>query len=269
MPRFHLGDTDSIYYEHEAPTAEQGLTFTFFIALTGDVDMWKAEIVPALKKAGHGAFLYNMRGQRDSPFSPGLDITADQIVSDAVALLKETAPRRPVLVVLSIGGLFAIQAIQQGIEAEGLVLINTLRRDGPRLQWINEALVRMVEVGGMELMRDINFPLIFNEEWLGQNRKDYLKDTGYAPLDSESGTYKLLASGRTADWDLPYEQLTLPVLVMTGMRDHIFYQSEVVAELTARLPNATRLDVPNAGHMVPLERPRVFIDALLEMAQRI
>lgn len=269
MPRFRLGENDSIYYEHDPPSSEQGFTFTFFNALTGDVDMWKAEIVPALKKAGHGALLYNMRGQRDSPFSPGLQIDAGQIVADAVALLKETAPKRPVMVGLSIGGLFAMQAILQGIEAEGLVLVNTLRRDGPRLQWINEAMVRMVQVGGMELMRDINFPLIFNEEWLEQNRGDFLKDTGYVPLDRESGAYKLLASGRTADWDVPYEEMTLPVLVMTGMRDHIFYQAEVVDELTARLPNATRLDLPDAGHMVPLERPRAFIGALLDLARRI
>jgi 3-oxoadipate enol-lactonase len=32
----------------------------------------------------------------------------------------------------------------------------------------------------------------------------------------------LLANAGSADWDLRYEDLTLPVLVMTGLQDHVF-----------------------------------------------
>jgi hypothetical protein len=57
---------------------------------------------------------------------------------------------------------------QADSQAIGLVLINTLRREGPRLKWIGDALVRAVEVGGLPLFRDLFLPLLMNEDWLYQ-----------------------------------------------------------------------------------------------------
>jgi len=47
-----------------------------------------------------------------------------------------------------------------------------------------------------------------------------------------------------------------------GPQDRIFYDAPIVAELTAVLPNATRIDVPEAGHMLPMEMPDAFLAAL-------
>jgi pimeloyl-ACP methyl ester carboxylesterase len=84
-------------------------------------------------------------------------------VADAVVLLKQLQPTRPVLVGLSIGGLFAARAWIAGIAAEALVLINTLRKPSIRLQWIGDALVRAAEVGGLDLFRDLYLPLLMNQ----------------------------------------------------------------------------------------------------------
>ena len=173
MPQFEIGPRDSLYYEHRPPEGEHGCTFVFFNALTGDVGMWTGSIVPSLQAAGHGVLVYNMRGQANSPFTPGTELHAQLIASDAVSLLKSLAPRRPILVGLSIGGLFAARAHLAGAAAEGLVFINTLRKDGPRVQWLGDAMVRCVEVGGVELMRDILSPLLFDEQWLAANRKNF------------------------------------------------------------------------------------------------
>ena len=75
-----------------------------------------------------------MRGQADSPFSPELKLDMDLIVEDAFRLLTHVKPPRPILVGLSIGGLFAARTWLKGADAVGLVLINTLRKDGPRLK---------------------------------------------------------------------------------------------------------------------------------------
>lgn len=269
MPQFEISPTDSLYYEYIPPRGAEGSTFVFFNALTGDVGMWTASIVPALREVGHGALLFNMRGQANSPFSPELELTDKLIAADSVALIKAVSPTRPVYVGLSIGGLFAARAHLAGAPADALIFINTLRKDGPRVQWLGEAMVRCVEVGGLELMRDIFSPLLFDEKWLAANRKDFLGDSPYVPLPRESGTYKLLAGGPGADWDLPYEQLTMPVLVLSGLQDHVFYKADVVAGLTARMPNATRVDVADAGHLLPVEKPEAVTEALLEFTGRI
>jgi pimeloyl-ACP methyl ester carboxylesterase len=271
MGNLYLGKQDVLYYEYAAPQADGGHTFVFFNALTGDTSTWEAVIGPRLRAAGHGTLVYNMRGQTDSPFSPGLELDADLIVDDAVRLLNEVMPLRSILVGLSIGGLFAARTWLQGANAIGLVLINTLRRDGSRLQWIGDALVRAIEVGGLELFRDLFLPLLVNEQWLADNRTHFLKpDPAYKSIDCNSGAYKLLAeAGRTADWDLPYENLDLPTLVISGLQDHIFLDRDDVESLFSRLPRAQRIDMRDAGHLIPAEQPEALAEALLTFAKEL
>lgn len=163
MTTLQLGPHDELYYAYQAPSSETGCTFVFFNALTGDTASWEAVIGPQVRQAGHGTLAFDFRGQTLSAFSPDLVLDADLVVADARRLLEEINPIRPILVGLSIGGLFAAQAWLAGSQATGLVLINTLRRDGPRLKWIGDALVRAAETGGLDLFRDLFLPLLMNE----------------------------------------------------------------------------------------------------------
>jgi len=142
MPELPLGPRDCLFYEYTEPNKAAGCTFVFFNALTGDISGWEDVIGPMVREKGHGTLVYNMRGQSYSRFSKGLRLDAGLVVEDAGRLLEQVKPVRPVFVGLSIGGLFAIQAWLAGAESLGIVLINTLRRNGPRLQWIGDALVR-------------------------------------------------------------------------------------------------------------------------------
>ena len=271
MPTIQLGPQDSLYYNYTLPEADSSFTFCFFNALTGDTHTWEAVIGPRIRAAGHGTLTYNLRGQINSKFSPGLKLDAQLIVEDALRLMAEIKPSRPILVGLSIGGLFAARTWLQGAESHGLVLINTLRRDGPRLRWIGDALVRAAEIGGLDLFRDLFLPLLMNQDWLLTHRKGFLKSPSqYTPLSPQSGHFKLLAEvGREIDWDFPYEQLNLPVLVVTGLQDHVFLDQNVVKDLVSRLPQGRRIDMPDAGHLIPAERPDVLADYLLTFAKEV
>ena len=125
MPTIQLGPQDSLYYEYAIPTIENGFTFIFFNALTGDTNNWETVIGPRLRDAGHGTLAYNLRGQTNSKFSPGLKLDVDLIVDDAIGLLDEIKPLRPIMVGLSIGGLFAARAWLKGAEALGLAASST------------------------------------------------------------------------------------------------------------------------------------------------
>lgn len=269
VPELKVGADGAVYYEHLPPAAPAGVTFVFFNALTGDLGMWCGEIGAALEAAGHGLLVFNYRGQDKSVWSPGERLDADLIVGDAVALLRDTAPVRPVFVGLSIGGLFAAHAVLGGAAAGGLVLINTLRRDSERLRWINDAVVRAAEFGGLQLFQDLYAPLIFNLDWQAANREAFLTHQPYEPISRASGVYNLLLHGGSADWDIAYEKLALPVLVVSGLQDRVFFDAADVAELAARMPDARRLDMPDAGHMVPAERPAELAAALLDFARSV
>ena len=270
MPELPLGAEDCIFYEYTDPKEAEGCTFVFFNALTGDISGWENVIGPMVREKGHGTLLYNMRGQSHSRFSKGLTLDAELIVEDARRLLEQVKPARPVFVGLSIGGLFAVRAWLAGANALGIVLINTLRRNGPRLQWIGDALVRATEVGGLDLFRDLYLPLLMNETWQAGNRENFLKPEPYEPLPLDSGHYKLLAeAGRSADWEIPYETLQLPILVVTGLQDRVFLDLNDVDELFARLPNARRADMRDAGHLIPMERPEALAEALLDFEKEL
>ena len=269
MPTCRLGPEDELYFEHRPPHAAAGATFVFFNALTGDAASWDAVIGPALRAQGHGTLLWNFRGQKDSPFGTPDAIGAGQIVADAVRLLEAERPRHPVHVGLSIGGLFAAQAHLAGAGCMGLLLINTLRKAGPRLEWVNAAVHRAALTGGGRLIQDLFLPLLTGPAWQAANRKNFLAGEPYEPLDPASGTALLLAAGKDADWDLPYERLAVPVTVLSGLQDRVFFDAADVAEIAARLPDALRIDLPDAGHLLTMERPEAIADACLGLAHRV
>ena len=68
---------------------------------------------------------------------------------------------------------------------------------------------------------------------------------------------------------MPYESLTLPTLVITGLQDHVFLENDAVHELAARLPDVRRVDFPEAGHLIPAERPQILVDALITFAKEV
>ena len=61
----------------------------------------------------------------------------------------------------------------------------------------------------------------------------------------------------------------MPVTVLSGLQDHVFYNPADVAELTARLPNAETIDIADIGHLVTMERPAAITRACLALADRI
>lgn len=270
MTQLTVGQEDGLYYEYDPPSGDGSVTFVFVNAVTGDAAQWQAAIGPALRRAGHGVLVWNFRGQANSPFAPGARLDDELIAGDLRRLVDHLKPPRPVLVGLSIGGLYAARACLQGCEAAGLVLVNTLRRIGPRIAWVNDATLRAIEVGGPALVRDLMTPLLMGPDFLVASRPNFLQaDTRYEPPARDSGLYNLVSWMGRADWDLPYERLNVPTLVMIGPHDRVFYDPEVVDELQARLPNARRVVVPEAGHMLPLEKPEAFVAALTAFAAEL
>lgn len=266
MAYIEISGTDGLQYEHQPPESGAGVTFVMFNALSADYTLWRNTVGEALAGAGHGLLLWNYRGQEGSPAAAHIALDAELITADALRVLGTAQPLRPVFVGLSIGGLFAMRALLEGAEAEGMVLINTLRRAGPRLAWVNDAVVRCAQVGGLDLMKDLYGPMIFNEEWLSENRGEAMLDARYAPLADDFGPLRMLRDCRSADWNVAYERIEVPVLVVTGLQDRMFLDLADVEKFVARIPECERVDLTDAGHMVPLERPAALADAVVKFA---
>jgi 3-oxoadipate enol-lactonase len=266
MPTPEIAAGESLHYEYDPPGAA-GLTFLFVNALTGSTGTWQhPEIGPVLRRAGYGTLCWNFRGQARSRCGPATDLSPTLVVQDLGRLAAHVAPPRPLLVGLSIGGLFAARGYLAGVPAVGLALVNTLRKPGPRLEWLNQAMVALARTGGARLVMEANLPLLVNPEHLRAMRPGAFSGEPYQPPAPQDGLFRLMAGSLAADWDLPYERLAVPVLILTGLYDRVFYARAGVDELTARIPDARTVTFADAGHLIPIERPRAFAEALLDFA---
>ena len=268
MSYLERGGNAALYYEYSPPTPD-GSTFVFVNALTGNTGAWQAEIGPALREQGHGTLAYNMRGQPESRFAASDELDEDLIVTDLVALLEHIAPPRPLLTGLSIGGLFAARALERGAAADGLVLINTLRKPTLALEWANEAMTRAARLGGPQFLMDLFLPFLVNPDFLAAMRGKCLGSDEYEGMGDSEGPMQLMAHARSVNWDLAYENIAVPVLVMSGLLDRVFYHRADVAELQGRIPDAREVEFADAGHLIPMERGARTAQALLDFAKEL
>lgn len=267
MPVLEIGPSDGLYYEYDAPSSDDGATFVFVNPITGDCSLWQGEIGPALRAAGHGTLVYNFRGQAKSPFNDGASLDENMIREDLARLVNEISPPRPIAVGLSIGGLYAAKAHLAGTRFAAIVLINTLRRMSPRIDWMNELAYRAMTVGGPALMKDVASHVVTSEPFLAGIRGSAFPDPStYKGLAPDEGMTRLVDHMRRTDWTVDYAALDCPVLVMTGHQDRVFFDAANVDALFGLLRKGYRLDLPQAGHMIPAERPKELIMALIGFA---
>jgi pimeloyl-ACP methyl ester carboxylesterase len=269
MAQLDIASGEALHYEYDAPGAA-GATFVFVNALTGNTGTWQhAEIGPRLRAAGYGTLAWNFRGQAQTRFGAQTALTPELVVQDLQRVVAHAKPPRPIVVGLSIGGLFAAQAVLAGMPAAALVLINTLRKPGVRLEWINRATVALAQAGGPRLIMEANLPQLVNPDQLAAMRAGVFGKEPYQPMDRADGLYRLLEGSLATDWNFPWEKLKLPVLSMTGQHDRIFRVAKDVDELSAKVAGLRRVEFADAGHLIPVERPAAFTKALLEFAGKV
>jgi pimeloyl-ACP methyl ester carboxylesterase len=267
---FTLSQNNGLAYQYQPPAHKNDCTFVCFNPLTGDKAMWEDGIGPDLIKAGHGVLTWNLRGQAGSDFTQG-EISQANIVTDAVRLIAEVVPQNPVFVGLSVGGLYAAKAylLHQIASVKGFVLINTLRSIGPRLDWINAALVRLAQTGGLDLLRDVYLPLLLNEDWQADNRADFLKSGPYTPIATDDGALHLLKAGAATSWDVNWQDIKVPVLNITGMQDRIFRDDSVIEKMLECFADVKAVQYANAGHMIPGEDPGRLAGDLIKFVETL
>ena len=266
--QLRIDDANALFHVHNSPTRDDAPTFVFVNALTGTTDHWEAAVAPALRERGFGTLSWNLRGQVDSPFGADVEITDKVIIEDLDRIVTELKPATPIIVGLSIGGLYAARAHLAGTPCAGLVLLNTLRVIGPRIAWVNDALPLIAAAAGPQLFLDAMAPMIMNPEMLEAMRPNALKG-GYEPLPPEHGHMNLLRNSPATDWDAPWHEISAPTLVITGHHDRVFRDPEVIDRLAASIPDHVREDWTDAGHMLPVERPEKLIESLARFGDRI
>jgi 2-succinyl-6-hydroxy-2,4-cyclohexadiene-1-carboxylate synthase len=181
------------------------------------------------------------------------------------AYIRALAPRTPfTLVGYSMGGRIALNAAFD-LHIDRLILVGASpgiadEKEREQRRDADEALAARIEAIGIEA---------FATEWGSQplfaGQPERTRNAAYADRlrNTPHGLAQALRGLGTGVmeplWDrLP--ELTIPVTLITGARDEKF---RALAEaMKERLPNATHVTIPNAGHAAQLEDPHAVARAI-------
>lgn len=263
-----LDPENAIYVVHHSPQDGKA-NFVFLNSMGANTSVWEDALAPALRAQGFGTLSYDYRGQGLTRFGPDATLTPAEIITDTCTVLKQIAPQKPILVGQSIGGLFGASALLAGAKADGLVLINTLRKQNAQVEWINTLEERLIGIGGMPLVLDVLRPVLAGVDQLEKLRPTHLPEEGYTPWPKDHPRRRLAEGVKQAQWDIAWQDLSLPVLVMTGMKDRLFRIQSDVDELTARLPDTRTVTYGGGGHSLHAEYPERFVSDLIQFAKEI
>lgn len=258
----------AIHVIHHPPQGDKA-TFVFLNSMGANTAVWEDTLAPSLRAQGFGTLSFDYRGQGQTRFGPDATLTPAEIIADTGTVLTRVAPQKPILVGLSIGGLFGASALLGGAKADGLVLINTLRKQNAQVEWINTLEERLIGMGGMPLVLDVLRPVLSGVDQLEKLRPTHLPAEGYTPWPEDHPRRRLAEGVKQAKWDIAWQDLALPVLVMTGLKDRLFRIQSDVDELTARLSDARTVVYEKGGHSLQAEYPDRFVSDLIEFATDI
>ena len=268
VSKLDIDQKNSLYYEYEKGK-QNTYTYVFVNALTGNTSAWNGVIGKRVKDEGHGYLTYNFRGQINSSFDESINLTSEIIISDLLKLINHLNLKNIILCGLSIGGLYAAIASLEKIDVKGLVLINTLRKPSSRLDWINRAMVNAAKLGGSALIMDMGMPVIASPKFLDKVKSNALNFENYKPLKKNDGIFKLMEGSLSANWSFDWSKINIPTLVMTGHLDKMFRIPEDIEELVKKIKNSRRIELPNCGHLIPLEEPEQFSDHIINFVNNL
>jgi 3-oxoadipate enol-lactonase len=247
MPTLPLAGTD-LYYEVDGRGPAVLLIHGFGL----DARMWDEQVAALRDEAS--LIRFDARGfgrsGRDSD-------VAYSHAQDGWALLDHLGVTDVVVVGLSMGGRIALQTVLERPESvKALVLLDAVL-DG--VTWDDESARGMAAIG--EALQAGGLPAA---------RAAWLAHPLFAPAARDPAVgaplAQMVADYPGLDWTeddphLPQSpvidalgQITVPTTVVCGELDVPCFR-EMSDVLTARIPGAVRVDVPDAGHMVNMEAP--------------
>jgi pimeloyl-ACP methyl ester carboxylesterase len=207
----------------------------------------------------------------ESPY--GLQSQADQ----TVALMNAWGLERAILVGHSAGARTAVlAALDHPERAEALILVApALGADHGLLDWLGP-LLRTPQMRrlGPYLARSISergIDIIYHS-WHDPSRITDETLAGYTrPLRAENwdrAFWELVISRGGPDIESRLDELTMPVLVITGDDDRIVPTANSI-ELADALPVAGLVVVPDCGHLPHEEEPEAFLEAVRNFLDEI
>jgi pimeloyl-ACP methyl ester carboxylesterase len=228
MPKINR-DGVEIYYEVHGSGPPLLLTHGY----SSTSEMWKGQTA-ALSKH-HKLVLWDMRGHGRSDYPDDASAYSEALtVADMAALLDEVGADSAIVGGLSLGGYMSLAFYRAHPErVRALLIIDTgpgFKKDDAREAWNKRA----------------------------HDTGDRFEREGLAGLARAARGMLTQRDARVIEL-LPH--IKVPSLVVVGAEDAPFLAA--ADYMAAKIPAAKKVVIPAAGHVVNIDQPRAFIDAVL------
>ncbi len=233
----------------------QGPTLLFVHGFPLSREAWRGQVDRL--RGGYRVVAPDLPGFGESPARPG-PLTMDRLTDDVRGLLARLAPGPAVLIGHSMGGYVALAFVRRFPEMlSGLVLVGTRAgKDTPEAAAARRATAEKVGAGGTGVVIDAMAPKMLSpaNRDPGMAREVRTLMAGASP---EGVIGALLGMAERPDATPTLAGILVPTLVVTGQDDALIPPAESEA-LARAIPGAWLRIIPQAGHLVALERPEAF-----------
>ena len=228
-----------------------------------DLAMWEGQL--ARWTATHRVIRYDQRGhgRSDAPRGP---YTVEQLGADALAVLEAHGIGRADVCGISLGGIVALWLGVKAPDRVGrLVLAATAARVGTEESWGDRAAT--VRAHGMDAVTDLVLERFFSAGF--RARRDPTLAGVEAGLRAMSAEGYAGACDALAVADLRHlaADVEAPALVVVGTAD-VATPPDDARALCGLLPDATLVEITDAGHLANLEAPDLFADLVHDFLTR-
>jgi pimeloyl-ACP methyl ester carboxylesterase len=241
-------DRDGVEIYYEVYGSGPTLLLTHGYSLTSA--MWHGQIASLSER--HKLVLWDMRGhgQSDYPDDPAA-YSETLTVADMAALLDKVGADSAIVGGLSLGGYMSLAFYRAHPErVRALLIIDTgpgFRKDEAREAWNKRAhdTADRFERKGLEALRSAS----------GERSNASHRDASGLARAARG-----MLTQRDAGVIERLPDISVPSLVVVGADDAPFLAA--ADYMAAKIPGATKVVIPAAGHAVNIDQPQAFIDAV-------
>jgi pimeloyl-ACP methyl ester carboxylesterase len=254
LPKVKVNNIN-IYYEITA----EGEPLLFIHGLGSSTRDWE-EQVPFFSK-NYQVITVDIRGhgQSDKPKGP---YTIPKFAGDLAKLLKTLQISSTHVIGISLGGGIAFQlAVDYPELVKSLVPVNAAVGVPPGFKWKFEFFKRnlVVKLIGMKKMGEILAPRLFIKPEQEENRQKLIER--WAENDKKA---YLSALNSLKDWGIvdQLHKIKCPTLVLGSDEDYT--STDAKEKYTVLIPNGKLIEIKDARHALPMEKPNEFNRLVLE-----
>jgi len=251
-----------------------GLPIVFSCGFSTTRENFRPQVAP-LVAAGHRVVLWDYRGHGASgaPADPAA-YSFDQVLDDLGRVLDAAAPgERCVLAGFSFGGALSLHfALRRPERVRALVLIDTgpgFKNPEAQARW----LAQIERIAGNVETKGLGSFVTSRAAATAIGRRPELPAAERAARAiAAMQPHGVAHFGRRVAGPVPacideLARVAAPALVLIGAEDEAYLRAADV--LAARIPHATKVVIPGAGHVTTIEEPEAVTTAILDFLGKV